>query len=104
MADPLENQIQRFIRSEHKIRDEAAACSAAMRFIPKDTPGKDHFWGSALALTRSPVSGKNGLKGGDVIWIVQIANAAVSEIDPAPEGIYWVKADDGAVFRIGPQS
>jgi hypothetical protein len=104
MASPLSDQIKRFLRGEHQIRDEATACNAVMQSIPQDVPMKDHFFGSAMSLTRSPVPGKKGLKRGDVIWVVGIANAAVSEIDPTPEGIYWVKAADGAVFATVPQS
>ena len=102
---PIDSSLVRqLIRADDKVRDEAEACRVTLESIPRQTPMRDHFFGRVTSLTRSPVQVKLRLNRGDAIWTVEIANAAVSDLNPIPEGIFWVRALDGAVFGLAPSA
>ena len=95
-----ERSAQVLIRTDHKIRNQEDAGAAALSAIPETVPMKEHFFARVVALSRAPHNASGRLKAGEVIWLVEVTNSAVSDVHPAPEGVYCVRAIDGVVFRL----
>ena len=89
------------LHTEDKIRDEVTARNAAIARC--QISSKATLYAAVTSLTKSPVTVQDRLKRGDTIWAVEVRNQAASDLIPIPDGIYWVRAKDGAVFEMVPK-
>jgi hypothetical protein len=88
------------LSQSNAVRTESEAQKRAVASLPVSKSASVQLFGKVLELSKSHIDA-GPIKRGEWVWLVSVINAAASDLNPVPDGLVWVRAEDGIVVRLG---
>jgi hypothetical protein len=82
------------------VRSQPEAQKRATNALATAQSASVQLFGKVLELSRAHVEA-GPIKRGEWVWLVAVMNAGASDLNPIPEALVWVRAEDAVVVRLG---